>query len=80
MPTDQIIQHLTKHGESLDSQIAHAIGIPLATAHLHLKELTTQGKVMSCHITRFVEGEKIEGITCRLVGHVPKVAPGKKTM
>ena len=80
MPTDQIIQHLTKHGERLDSEIAHAVGIPLAVAHLHLKELTAKGKVMSCHITRFVEGEKIEGITCRLVAHIPKVAPGKKTM
>lgn len=80
MPTNQILEHLAKHGERLDSEIAHAVGIPLAVAHQHLSALTSQGKVMSCHITRFVEGEKIEGITCRLVGHVPKVAPGKKTM
>jgi hypothetical protein len=29
---------------------------------------------------RFVDGQKSEGIACRLVGHIPKVAPGKKTM
>ncbi len=80
MPSDQIIRHLTKHGEQLDSDIAHAIGIPLPDAQLHLAALTAQGKVMSCHVTRFTEGQKIEGTTCRLVGYVPKVAPGKKTM
>jgi len=80
MPSKQIIEHLTKHGERLDSEIAHAIGIPLSVAHQHLSVLTAQGKVMSCHVTRFVDGQKSEGITCRLVGYVPKVAPGKKTM
>lgn len=79
MPSDQIIEHLTKHGERLDSEIAHAIGIPLSLAHHHLSALTAQGKVMSCHVTKFVDGQKREGITCRLVGYVPKVAPGKKT-
>lgn len=80
MPTEKIIAHLTKHGERLDSEIANAIGISLDVAHHHLKELTASGKVMSCHVVRFVEGQKTEGITCRLVGHIPKVAPGKKTM
>ena len=80
MPVNKIIQHLTKHGESLDSEIAKATGISLDVAHHHLTELTASGKVMSCHVVRFVEGQKTEGITCRLVGHTPKVAPGKKTM
>ena len=80
MTSTQMIEHLTKHGERLDSEIAVAIGIPLSVARQHLSALTTQGKVMSCHVTRFVDGQKSEGITCRLVGHVPKVAPGKKTM
>lgn len=47
MPTDQIIQHLTKHGERLDSEIALAVGIPLSIAHQHLKRLTANEKAMS---------------------------------
>lgn len=80
MPAEKIIEHLTKHGERLDSEIAHAISIPLAVVRQHLQALTAARKVMSCHVTRFVQGKKIELITCRLVGHIPKVAPGKKTM
>lgn len=80
MPANLIIKHLTKHGERLDTEIACETGIPLHVAHQHLQELTAARKVMSCHVTRFVDGVKIEGVTCRLVGHIPKVAPGKKTM
>jgi predicted ArsR family transcriptional regulator len=80
MPSEKIIQYLTKCGEQLDSEIAHAIGLPLSVAQHHLSALTAQGKVMSCHITKFVDGHKSEGITCRIVGYIPKVAPGKKTM
>ena len=80
MPSNQIIEYLTKHGEQRDSEISVAVGIPLPLTRHHLSALTAQGRVMSCHVTRFVDGQKSEGITCRLVGHIPKVAPGKKTM
>ncbi|HCI53318.1 MAG TPA: transcriptional regulator [Gallionella sp.] len=79
MPTNQILLHLKKHGEKLDTEIADAIGIPLATAQIHLAELTAKGKVMSCHVTRFIEGKKIEGVVCRLAGYTPPTAPGRKS-
>lgn len=79
MPTKQILLHLKKHGEKLDTEIADAIGIPLATAQIHLTELAGKGKVMSCHLTRFVEGKKIEGMVCSLAGYTPPTAPGRKS-
>lgn len=78
MPTNQILQHLQKHGEQLDFKIADAIGVPLATARHHLIELTASGKIISCHLTRFTEGEKAEGLVCRLAGHIQSASPGRK--
>ena len=78
MPTNQILQHLKKHGERRDTEISEAVGLPLATVRLHLSELTARGKVMSCHLTRFVEGRKTEGMVCRLAGHLPQAGPGRK--
>jgi hypothetical protein len=73
-----IIQYLKMHGERLDTEIAVAIGIPLANVHILLSELTAKGEIMACHSIRFEEGKKIEGISCRLVGFGPAIKPGKK--
>lgn len=78
MPTTKIIQYLKTHGESLDTRIAEATGLPLATTHLHLAELTVQNQIMSCHTIKFEKGKKIEGISCRLTGFTPKAKPGAK--
>lgn len=80
MPDNKIIKYLEKHGERIDSDIAKALDMQLSLVNKQLLELTRQGKVMSCHVTRFIEGKKSEGFVCRLVGHIPKVSPGKKTM
>jgi predicted ArsR family transcriptional regulator len=79
MPTNHILQYLQKHGEQLDYQIADVIGAPLATTRHHLIELTTSGKIISCHLTRFTEGEKTEGLVCRLAGHVESSSPSRKS-
>jgi DeoR/GlpR family transcriptional regulator of sugar metabolism len=75
----EILQHLKKHGEQLDSEIATAVGSSLATVRLHLSELTAKGEVMSCHSIKYVKGKKIEGIRCRLAGYVPPASPGRKS-
>lgn len=75
----EILQYLKKHGERLDSDIAAATGISLATVHLHLANLTTKHEVVTCHTTRFVKGKKIEGVTCRITGYTPPAAPGRKS-
>lgn len=75
---DQILKYLKKHGERLDSEIATGAGLSLARTRQYLTELAAKGEVVAYHSTRFVEGQKIEGIRCRLAGITPKAAPGKK--
>ena len=75
----EILQYLKQHGEQLDTDIAVAIGIPLANVHLHLSELAAKGEIMACHSTRFEKGKKIEGISCRLAGYIPPATPGRKS-
>lgn len=79
MPTNQILQYLKVHGERLDTEIAEATGISLTTAQIFLSELTANGLIMSCHLIRFENDKKIEGLTCRLAGYIPQPAPGRKT-
>jgi len=77
-PMNQILQYLKTHGERLDTEIAEAAGISLSKARLLLTELSAKGEVISCHSIKFVNGKKIEGMTCRLAGYIPKAAPGRK--
>jgi len=74
----EILQHLKKHGEQLDTEIAVATGISLANVRLRLSELVAKGEVMACHSIRFEKGKKVEGISCRLAGYIPPAAPGRK--
>lgn len=75
----EILQYLKKHGEQLDTDIAVATGISLATVRLHLAELAARYEVVSCQKTRFVKGKKIEGMSCRVAGYIPPAAPGRKS-
>ena len=74
-----ILQYLKKHGESLDAEIAEAVGLPLEQTHIRLAELAARGEIVAYHSTRFESGEKIEGIRCRLAGVTPPAAPGRKS-
>jgi len=78
MPTQSILKHLKKHGEQLDADIAKAIGISLDQTRVHLAQLTDKREVMTYHSIRFEDGNKIEGMRCRLVGYLPPSAPGRK--
>jgi DNA-binding transcriptional ArsR family regulator len=68
---NEILQYLKKHGEQLDTEIAAATGIPLTNVHLHLSELYVKGGLVACRSIRFEKGNKVEGISCRLVGYIP---------
>ena len=71
---NEILQYLKKHGEQLDTEIAGATGIPLASVQRYLTELAVKGEVMTCLSTKFEKGKKTEGISCRLVGFIPPAA------
>jgi len=44
---DEILQHLKKNGEQLDTEIAVATGISLATVRRHLADLTAKYEVVT---------------------------------
>jgi DeoR/GlpR family transcriptional regulator of sugar metabolism len=75
----EILEYLKKNGEKLDSEIAEAMGISLASARTQLADLAAKGEIMACHSTRFEKNKKIEGIKCRLAGFIPPAAPGRKS-
>lgn len=74
-----ILEYLSKHGESHDTRIAEATGNTLASTRIKLAELAAQNEIMVCHSTRFEKGKKIEGINCRITGFIPKAKPGAKS-
>lgn len=76
---DQILKYLKAQGERLDTEIAQAIGLSVSKVRAYLQELAGNGEVVTCLSTRFEKSRKIEGISCRLSGHTPPAAPGRKS-
>lgn len=74
----EILKYLKQHGERLDSEIAAAMGVPLADLQLELADLAKKGDIMMCHSIRFIDGKKSEGTLCRLAGFIPVASPGRK--
>ena len=50
----------------------------MATVTHHVSQLSAVGEVICCKVTRYSDGNKIEGVSCRLSGSVPARAPGPK--
>ncbi len=75
---NEILQYLKSHGEILDTEIAEATGFSLDVTRLHLVELAANNEVMICQSTRYVKGIKVESMSCRISGFIPKAAPGRK--
>jgi DNA-binding IclR family transcriptional regulator len=74
----EILRSLKEYGERLDSEIAKELGMPLATVREHLASLAAAGAVITCHLTRFENGNRIEALLCRASGYIPPAAPGRK--
>ena len=75
----EILQYLKAHGEKLDTEIAAATGLSIEAIRNQLTELTANKEVMVCQSTRFVKGKKIESMSGRISGFIPKAAPGRKS-
>ena len=75
---EAILQYLKKNGNRLDIEIAEASGASLSSTRLKLSELADRGEIIACHLTRFENGQKIEGLSCRIAGVIPAAAPGRK--
>jgi len=75
-----ILDCLKKHGQRLDVEIAKETGVPLERVRERLAALAATGEVITCNLTRFEKGKRIEAWQCRVSGYVPPPAPGRKAM
>jgi len=75
---ETILQYLKLHGEQLDADIAKALRLPLEQVRSELQDLSVRGDVMTCLVTRFRGGSRIEGWSYRVAGFTPRVSPGRK--
>ena len=73
-----ILKYLRSNGEQLEADIARALDMPLAQLSTRVAELAAAGDVICCQVTRFVDGQKIEGTSCRLSCDLPAPARGRK--
>ncbi len=78
MNSSAILLQLKKHGQLHDWEIAKATGLDLGQVHSGLADLSRQGEISMCRVTRFHDGEPLEGFQCRLRGYIPPAAPGRK--
>ena len=73
-----IVQYLRTNGEQLDVEIAKALRMTRTQVNSHIAQLSAAGDVICCRVTRYVDGKKIEGVSCRLAAYVPPRATGPK--
>jgi len=74
----KIHTYLKSRGEQLDTDIAAATRIPLADVRVYLSEMSKRGDIIACHTTRFIKGQKVEGMSCRIAGYIPVASPSRK--
>ena len=78
MDAKLILQHLKKHGQIADWEIASAMNLTVASVRECLSKLSAKGDVSQCTVIRFLDGKPIEGMLCRIAGTIPPKAPGRK--
>jgi len=73
-----ILGFLKKNGEQLDAQIAAALNLPMDRIAVELSELARSREIICCNLTRYVHGDKVEGVSCRLSCDTPQATRGPK--
>jgi len=56
----EVLECLKKYGQRLDLEIAKEMGMPLATVRQRLTGLAATGAVITCNLTRFEGGKRID--------------------
>lgn len=64
--TAAIIEYLQINGEKMEAEIAKALQLPMSQVQSHLAQLSVNGEVICCKVTRFPDGKKVEGTSVRL--------------
>ena len=78
MTSNVVLQHLKKYGQLLDSEIAASTKLPIEQVRLAIDELSRQGEISRCTVTKYRNGQPVEGVQCRISGYYPPAAPGRK--
>ncbi len=73
-----VLACLRKYGQRLDLEIAKETGVPLEEVRERLSALAATGAVITCNLTRFEKGKRVDAWQCRVSGYVPPLAPGRK--
>ena len=73
-----VLACLRKYGQRLDLEIAKETGVPLEEVRERLSALAATGAVITCNLTRFEKGKRIDAWQCRLSGYVPPLAPSHR--
>jgi len=76
--TSPILEHIKRHGQVRDAEIAAALGLGLTKVRSSLSDLSATGQISCCNVTRFQNGKSVEEILCRVSGYIPPAAPGRK--
>jgi transcription initiation factor IIE alpha subunit len=74
----EILECVKRHGERLDSQIAEETGVSVAEVRERAAGLAASGALVTCNLTRFDNGERIDAWVYRVSGYIPPAAPGRK--
>ena len=74
----ETLQCLKKYGQRLALEIAKEMGVPLATVRQRLAGLAATGAIITCNLTRFEHGKRIDAWQCRVSGYVPPLATGRR--
>ena len=75
---ETILQFLRTNGEQLDAEIAKALHMSKTAVLGQISQLSAAGEVICCQVTRYFDGKKIEGVSCRLAAYIPPRATGPK--
>ena len=76
---EQILEQLNAKGERLDHDLAAALSAPLQVVRNSLAELASRGEVVLCQSVQFRDGERIEGLRCRVAAYVAVMGPGRRS-
>ena len=74
----EVLECLKKYGQRLDVEIAKETGLSLVTVREQLSSLAATGEVVTCMLSRFDNGKRLDALQCRVSGYVPPRAPGRK--
>ena len=76
--TAAILKYLKANGEQLDSEISQALNMSMTQLKNQVAQLSASGDEICCKVTRYIDGKKIEGTSCRLSCDLPAPARGRK--